>query len=202
MEHMNKKKIICLGDSITEGYPFFGEKSWVFILNSRMDCNFINKGISGQTSCQIAQRFEQDVLNQKPDGVTLLFGSNDFLFTNATPEDVLEQTATLALTAREKGIQPVLFTPLLTVPELACRAWDDGTDYIRVNSCLSALRTLLLGLAEGARIPCLDLQPLYSAFVKEQGEQNSYEDGLHPSIIGYQTLARFIENFFRDLFYF
>lgn len=197
---MDQKKIVCLGDSLTEGYPFFGEKSWVSILNSTTTEHFINKGICGQISLQIARRFPQDVLELYPDFVFLLFGSNDFLFTSASAEDVLEQYSNLSLTAVENKISPVLLIPPLTVPEMASRAWDSEISYTEVNRKLLQLRELLLSFSGAARIPCIDLQAAFEQLSVGGAETDYYSDGLHPTELGYRSIAEMIEKYLETLF--
>src|SRR5690349_17572602 len=51
-----ENRVIFLGDEITERWePFFPAKS-----------NYLNRGISGQTSPQMLVRFQQDVVALKP----------------------------------------------------------------------------------------------------------------------------------------
>ena len=64
-------RVVFIGNSITEGwdwhYPEFFNKNR----------NYINRGISGQTTPQMLVRFRQDVVDLKPDIVVILAGIND-----------------------------------------------------------------------------------------------------------------------------
>jgi acetyl esterase/lipase/lysophospholipase L1-like esterase len=65
-----KKRVVFTGDSITEGWvradpEFFKEN------------NFEGRGISGQTSPQTLLRFQQDVVELKPEVVVINIGIND-----------------------------------------------------------------------------------------------------------------------------
>ena len=67
----NTKKIVLIGDSITEswkGYSpeFFAENPYL-----------INKGVSGETTPQILGRFNDDVISLSPEAVIILAGIND-----------------------------------------------------------------------------------------------------------------------------
>ena len=71
-------KVVCFGDSITarkEGYP---SPILTYMLSARMkDYQFINAGVSGNTTEQAKERIQKDVLAKNPDIVTILFGAND-----------------------------------------------------------------------------------------------------------------------------
>ena len=63
-------RVVFMGDSITEFWKFahpefFGE-------------NYIDRGVSGQTTGQMLVRFRQDVIALKPAVVHILAGTNDF----------------------------------------------------------------------------------------------------------------------------
>ena len=63
-------KIVFMGDSITEGWI---QMNPLFLLNK----NYINRGISGQTTPQMLIRFKPDVIDLNPNAVIILAGTND-----------------------------------------------------------------------------------------------------------------------------
>jgi lysophospholipase L1-like esterase len=78
----NVHRIVCLGDSITEQ----GEKpgGYVWLVRKSLTAAFptapievINAGISGHKSSDMLARFQRDVLDKKPDIVTISVGVND-----------------------------------------------------------------------------------------------------------------------------
>jgi len=85
-----KQKILFLGDSITDmgrirvgvgpmalghGYVFFATT----YLNEKYPGKYeiVNKGISGDTISDLVLRYEDDVIKEKPDVLTILIGVND-----------------------------------------------------------------------------------------------------------------------------
>lgn len=73
-------RVVFMGNSITEG--------WIKVdPNFFKDNNFVNRGISGQTTPQMLIRFRQDVINLKPKAVVILAGTND-LAGNTGPSSV------------------------------------------------------------------------------------------------------------------
>ncbi len=72
-------KIVCLGDSITWGYPLGHKNSWVYMLQQSINAEIVNAGISGDTTSQMLRRFNRDVLSEKPDYVVIMGGANDIV---------------------------------------------------------------------------------------------------------------------------
>lgn len=76
-------RIICFGDSITEGGEFEYEQRWTTILQRLLDANWpggfevINRGVSNHTSAQGFDRFATDVLPWLPGILLVEFGFND-----------------------------------------------------------------------------------------------------------------------------
>ena len=79
------KPIVCLGDSLTEGYGASQQgavdksKSYPAFLQKKVRVPVINAGISGDTSSGGLARVERDVLSKDPQIVIILLGGNDFL---------------------------------------------------------------------------------------------------------------------------
>lgn len=99
---LKNKRIVFAGDSITDMNRGRNEKdlnhiyghSYVFLLASGLgyerpedNMTFINRGNSGDTSLDILERWESDVLSQKPDIISLLAGVNDIISAAAKGAD-------------------------------------------------------------------------------------------------------------------
>ncbi len=76
-------RIICMGDSITFGWPVEREKTYPKQLEILLNQNFSNKidvfnaGVPGYSSYQVLKWFKRDIVNYNPDCVILYFGVND-----------------------------------------------------------------------------------------------------------------------------
>jgi len=102
----DKQKILFIGDSITdcgrrgEARPL--GNGYVKIFSDILIANFperkieiVNKGISGNTILDLANRWEDDVIYQKPDWLSIMIGINDIhrvinkveFWTEFTPEN-------------------------------------------------------------------------------------------------------------------
>ena len=76
--------IVCLGDSLTEGYGAGGQgvvdksRSYPAYLQGKIKMPVVNSGISGDTTKGALDRLERDVLSKDPHMVIILLGANDF----------------------------------------------------------------------------------------------------------------------------
>ena len=66
----NGKRVVLMGNSITEGWSYYYPE---YFKNK----DYINRGISGQTTPQMLVRFRPDVIDLDPDIVVILAGIND-----------------------------------------------------------------------------------------------------------------------------
>lgn len=190
-------KIICIGDSLTEGYPFFGDRSWPAQVTLMEGWEMVNLGISGQTAEEILARTVRKEYFRcggtkagsegvKADMAVILAGSNDFIYTDRTAEEVFADIQKIAEDAASEGIIPVIGTPTLCLPEQASVSWTDSpyTDYEAVNRKLRELAGLIYRYTEECAVKLLDFQEVYKRYGK-------YVDGLHPTEEGYRLMAEF-----------
>jgi lysophospholipase L1-like esterase len=99
-----ENRVVFMGDSITEGWPFTGP------LGSFPGKPYINRGISGQTTPQMLVRFRQDVIALKPKVVVILAGTNDIAGNTGpeTLEQIEDNLASMADMATANHIRVVL----------------------------------------------------------------------------------------------
>ncbi|MCM1176895.1 MAG: fimbrillin family protein [Clostridium sp.] len=101
-------RAVVIGDSITEVWESRTDNHNFF-----KDNNYLPKGISGQTSGQIMNRFENDVLMNDPLCVAITCGVNDLAGNDnnnvpRTPEEVFNNIKTMAEIASAAGIKVVI----------------------------------------------------------------------------------------------
>ncbi len=72
-----RNSIVCLGDSITYGFPFGPEESWVALSAQALGLNMVNKGANGDTTRGMRRRFKRDVVSLNPAYVIIMGGAND-----------------------------------------------------------------------------------------------------------------------------
>lgn len=74
-------KVVCFGDSITKSVRQKGELTYPAQLAKKLQVEVINAGVGGNTTGAGLARMDKDVLAHKPDGVVILFGTNDSVLT-------------------------------------------------------------------------------------------------------------------------
>src|SRR5258707_12448030 len=78
----NVKTLVTLGDSITQGGAAPGGYVWLMqkyldALYPQQGIKIVNAGISGHKSTDMAARFQKDVLDPRPQLITITVGVND-----------------------------------------------------------------------------------------------------------------------------
>ena len=168
--------VLCLGDSLTEGYGVEDEHSYPSVLERRLrergrEVRVINAGINGSTSASAVRRLRWQ-LKAKPDVMVLALGGNDGL--RGLDLDETEKNLSEAIEmAKQAGVEVVLAG--MQIPP------NYGPEY---TEKFQALFPALAERHEIARIPFL------LEGVAARPELN-LPDGIHPNAKGYE---RVVEN--------
>lgn len=173
-------RVVFLGDSIFEGWSvarpdFFSGKP------------YFNRGISGQVTAQMLLRFQEDVVNLKPDVLVLKAGIND-IAENAGAYDQLKTLNTIKSIiqlAKANKLKVVLCSVLPANHFVWRPSLTPADKVIDLNVALQELAKL-------ENVLYLDL---YSAVVDDQkGMKSIYaNDGVHPTVEGYKVLEPMVE---------
>ncbi len=107
-------KILCLGDSLTEGYGLAKEEAWPSLVEQQLQAKgwknlrAINAGISGSTSASGPGRLKWHLKgSNKPDFLVLALGANDGL-RGTTVESTSKNLEEVILAATGAGIKVLL----------------------------------------------------------------------------------------------
>ncbi|WP_438265535.1 SGNH/GDSL hydrolase family protein [Cellulophaga lytica] len=176
----NNNRVVFMGNSITEGWsnamPSFFENK-----------NYINRGISGQTTPQMLIRFRQDVINLKPKVVVILAGTNDIAGNTGptTLDEITNNIKSMAELAITNNIKVIICStlPAFDYP------WSPNKE---PNIKIPALNKKLKTYAKENNLIYLDY---FSAMATtENGLQKEHSgDGVHPNKKGYQIMAPLAE---------
>jgi len=173
-----EKRVVFLGDSITDGWPlakYFPGK------------NYVNRGISGQTTPQMLIRFREDVINLQPAAVVILAGTND-IAGNTGPmslEEIEANYTTLAELAKAHGIS-VVFSSILPVHN-----YTEKSTNMYAQRPMGEIRELNRWLQQYCKANGFTYLDYFSATVDGAGflKKELAEDGLHPNEQGYGIMA-------------
>ncbi len=168
-------RIVALGDSITEGYPFTNQESWVKYLAQELQCPVLNQGICGDSTSGMRERFRRDVLAYTPTHVIILGGANDAC-ERIHLKRVSANFIAIVELCKQHGIIPIFGLP---TPSL----------FIEEEQFLSEYRNWLKGYADALNIMVVDFHsPFLDRIGAGQGPQ-LFVDGIHPSIEGYTLMG-------------
>ncbi len=171
-------RVVFMGDSITDFWrlnEYFPGRE------------FVNRGISGQTTIQMVGRFLQDVVNLKPRAVIILAGIND-IARGITPANIEDNLTIMGDLAKAHGIKP-LFASILPVSDYhkdANPAWDVVSARPPAN-----IRQVNEWLKQYCQREGFTYVDYYSAVADTNGmiPADQADDGLHPNAKGYRVIA-------------
>jgi lysophospholipase L1-like esterase len=175
-----ERRVVFMGDSITEFWATLDAQFF-----SRSD--FIDRGISGQTTPQMLLRFRQDVISLKPTVVHILAGTND-IAGNTGPMDLPATEANIASMvdlARANDIQVVIGS-VLPAAEFP---WKPG---LNPGPKIVALNQWLKSYSAARHLVYVDY---YSALTDGALGMRSEltHDGVHPTRAGYRVMQPLAE---------
>lgn len=176
-ENLNPKAVF-IGNSITEMWFHYHPQFF-------KDNNFINKGVSGQTTQQILSRFEEDVLNLHPKIVVVGGGINDIAENKGSyNEDItLGNLVSMIESAQNNGIK-VIISSLLPAERIP---WNPSI--IDVSKKVKSLNDRLRNYAKTNNIPFVDYYSLLQIEDKRLDPQIT-TDGIHLKEDGYTIMEK------------
>jgi lysophospholipase L1-like esterase len=199
-----KNTVVIIGDSITDGgrartgqdYNHTMGQSYAFILAAQLgdqlaerDLTFINRGISGDTIPDLQARWKADVLDLKPDFLSIFVGVNDTFSPKGGGETVeqYEQGYDKLLDdtlAALPGVKIVLGHPFL----LPVGKYKDH--YATSLAELKKRQAVVDRLAAKYHLPVIRYQEAFDAACRRAPADQWSWDGVHPHYAGHGLMAR------------
>ena len=177
-----KDRIVFIGDSITEGWSDFSPEFF-------QQNNFVNRGISGQTTPQMLIRLKPDAVHLDPKMIVIAGGTNDIAGNTgpSTPEMIIDNLCSMAEIAIKNNIDVALTTIL---PVYKYPGNDEVADPPKIISFINS------ALEEYCKKNSLIYIDYYSSMVDgKKGLKSEYgNDGVHPIKEGYEVMEKAIKN--------
>lgn len=201
----NMDRIVFAGDSVTdaesrnpvgEGLFYGSGKGYVMVVENMLNTWYpelfirvTNSGISGQTSKDLLNRFQRDVVDLNPDWVSICIGINDVwrqfdcpaMPDYQVPTDEYEMNVEemiLSVKGKVKGI--FILTPYYMEP--------NKTDKMR--SRMDAYGDICKKLAEKHRCVLVDLQAMFDRYFQYRHSSYIAWDRIHPNSVGATLIAK------------
>lgn len=172
--------VVFMGNSITDNW--WPSDSLFFLTN-----NYVNRGISGQTTAEMLVRFRADVLDLRPQAVVVLAGINDVAQNNGyiAPEHTFGNIVSMVELAQAHDIRVVL----CSIMPAADFPWRPG---LEPAGKILRLNEMIHDYAVRQNIPYVD----YHTALKDSrdGLPAIYsDDGVHPNLAGYKIMEELVK---------
>ncbi len=192
-----KKVILMQGDSITEGLrkhdvpedlgQWYAKRvAGALELAHPGEFTFINRGISGNRIVDLYARIKSDIINLKPDIMTLMIGTNDvwaeYSRKNGVPPAKYERFYEMLLDEVEAALPDIKII-------LMGSYYQDGVQEYN-DSFLPEVKEraeIVRQIAARRGYPYIATQPLFDEAEKRGVKQLTF-DGVHPDIAGCELL--------------
>lgn len=201
----NNSKLVMIGDSISdferarpvgEGLAGMLGKSYIALIDALLRTAYpesrirvVNMGVSGNTVRDLKDRWDTDVLDLKPDWVSILIGTNDVwrqfdspltTDTHVSPAEYEDTLNHLVETTLLKVSGCVLMTPFFMEP--------NRKDPMRAR--MDEYGSIVKKIAEKNHVLCIDLQAAFDSYLQYYYSASISWDRVHPDPVGHTLIAR------------
>jgi len=175
-----ENRVVFMGNSITSSWKSFNPD---FFLEN----NYVNRGISGETSTQMLLRFRSDVINLQPTAVVILAGIND-IAENQGPisiPDIARNIFFMSQLASENNIKVILCS-VLPAYDFSWRPGLNPKD--KVISLNKLIQNHVI-------VNSFEYVDYFSSMVDERnGLIKEYgNDEVHPNLEGYRVMESIVQ---------
>lgn len=178
---------VLAGDSITEIFNYY---ELFYEWSKKNDCAVYNRGISGDTSNRLSERFYDNVLNISPKNIVLLIGTND-IGMGRNNEDIAKEIKGILEQIRSKSAETNVILEAVYPVNKNLSIESRQMVGRRANDTIRKLNELLKPLADTFGYVWLDLTDVLSDENGNLHKDYCY-DGLHLNANGFKTVAKHI----------
>jgi len=163
---MNPKKILCLGDSLTQASDVPKEKGWVHLVAEELGITTINAGINGDSTTGMLGRCKQLLSEHEPSHMIIMGGTNDILF-GLKNEYIISNIHAMSRYARYHDIKCIVGIPTSIINPEALNFIGEN-----VQQRLESYQQTLINY-------CEDDEKAFIDFSKSINPEHYLEDGVH-----------------------
>lgn len=206
------KTILFMGDSITDagrsreddynlGYGYATMTAGKLGCDYQGAFRFLNRGIGGNRSIDLLARIKRDLLNLKPDYMTLLIGVNDVWAElrshNGGSAEEYEFNVDLLLT---RVLQALPKLRIIVLEPFVLRGANTEEEFDAFDAEVRLCAHVAKRLAEKHGLLFVPLQEMLSAFATKTSAETVLADGVHPTYVGHELISRRLCDAFRTVF--
>lgn len=196
------KKILFQGDSITDaarnrendtydgmGYPRLVKAELGFEYPNEYE--FINRGISGNRVVDLYARMKKDIVNLKPDIMSILIGVNDvwheFMYENGVSTEKFYKVYCMLIEeikAEFPDIKLMILEPFVLKSVATEEHWEEYRADVEGKAAMAKK------VAEKYGIKFIPLMKLFDDAAKNTPVEYWLHDGVHPTAPGHELIKR------------
>ena len=203
------KRFLFQGDSITDagrddddlrensglgsGYPLLVAAD--FLKNRKGTFSFINRGVSGDRITDIYARIKEDIINLKPDYMSILVGVNDvsheLTMQCGVDEEKYEKIYGMIIDEVKNalpGIKIIILEPFLLKGSATNAMWEQFRYEVEKRAAASKR------VAEKYGLSFVPLQHLFDEYAADDDTEYWSLDGVHPTAAGHQIIKEALVN--------
>lgn len=196
-------KILFQGDSITDagrtrdtdvsigvGYPLLIKASLGFECPGKYE--FVNRGISGNRVVDVYARIKNDIINLKPDVMSILIGVNDvwheFMETpNGVDADKYYRIYDMLIEEVKSALPDI---KIMIMEPFVLRAYATETKWDDFNSEVKKRAQMAKKIAQKYNLPYIALQDGLDELSKNIEASYWLVDGVHPTAMGHEYIKQ------------
>lgn len=201
------KTIVLFGDSITDmghwrdadthafsfgvGYPLFLKEK---IERNNLDIQILNRGCSGDSTTNLLERIDEDVIKNNPDIVTILIGTND-VWHQFEGDETHRGNQIEQYENNYREIINIIKTKLPKTKILMFGSFFIPLKQPERKDFWNHMKKLYLYVDAAEKIaiensiPFIRLQPLMDEAIKDGNVEKVLYDGIHPNVNGSLIIA-------------
>lgn len=196
------KTILFQGDSITDctyprQYPTELGNGYVTMTAGRITLDYpgkyrcYNRGISGNRSVDMYARIKRDVLNLRPDILTVLIGVNDVWHEFESQNGVSLSKYEMILKLFLQEVQEELpECKILLLEPFVLRGTANDTNFEEFHHEVLLRAAACKRVAEEFNLPFIPLQEKLEKLAAVTGNSYVLHDGVHPTPAGHELISR------------
>jgi lysophospholipase L1-like esterase len=199
------QKLLFIGDSVTdcervkpEGEGLFSAlgKGYVSFVDGllqavypEMGIRVVNKGINGNTVRDLKNRWQEDVLKQRPDWLSIMIGINDVWRQYDTP---FIKDGHVYLNEYESTLRELVSETKPFVKEMVLMTpfYLESNEQDQMRRSMDQYGQVVKKIAEETNCLFVDTQAAFNIVLKDLYSATIAWDRVHPSTAGHMVLAR------------
>ena len=196
-------RILFQGDSITDAGRDYNNdgvlgRGYAHLVSAELGFKepnehvFINKGISGNRIVDLYARIKRDIINYKPDVMSILIGVNDVWHElgdspNGVDADKFYKIYSMLIEEIKEALPNIKIMILEPFVLEACST-EANWEYFKVETKKRA--EMAKKIAEKYSLPFIELQNGFDELSKQAPNSYWLGDGVHPTAMGHEYIKR------------